>query len=150
QLAMSLAGQMYDAARSNHQSQLSNWMDRFNIKQGMEDRAWDRDMQLRGMDLDAQQMAAEMAAEQSKANQVPWNQMSPLEQFNTSTSRLLGGPQQAATAQSVLSRHISYEGGRTRIDYSRSEEHASELQSRENLVCRLLLETKKTKSSQES
>src|SRR5690606_40287908 len=29
----------------------------------------------------------------------------------------------------------------------RSEEHTSELQSRENLVCRLLLETKKTKTS---
>src|SRR5690606_40951989 len=28
--------------------------------------------------------------------------------------------------------------------YSRSEEHTSELQSRENLVCRLLLEKKKT------
>src|SRR5690606_40180798 len=30
---------------------------------------------------------------------------------------------------------------------SRSEEHTSELQSRENLVCRLLLEKKKTKST---
>src|SRR5690606_40793566 len=30
----------------------------------------------------------------------------------------------------------------------RSEEHTSELQSRENLVCRLLLEKKKKKSSQ--
>src|SRR5690606_39620653 len=29
---------------------------------------------------------------------------------------------------------------------SRSEEHTSELQSRENLVCRLLLEKKKTKN----
>src|SRR5690606_40620075 len=29
---------------------------------------------------------------------------------------------------------------------SRSEEHTSELQSRENLVCRLLLEKKKTKT----
>src|SRR5690606_41975219 len=29
----------------------------------------------------------------------------------------------------------------------RSEEHTSELQSRENLVCRLLLEKKKTKST---
>src|SRR5690606_41743341 len=28
-------------------------------------------------------------------------------------------------------------------DYTRSEEHTSELQSRENLVCRLLLEKKK-------
>src|SRR5690606_41496119 len=31
----------------------------------------------------------------------------------------------------------------TRERYSRSEEHTSELQSRENLVCRLLLEKKK-------
>src|SRR5690606_37422664 len=30
-------------------------------------------------------------------------------------------------------------------DFVRSEEHTSELQSRENLVCRLLLEKKKTK-----
>src|SRR5690606_40759568 len=30
------------------------------------------------------------------------------------------------------------------IDIARSEEHTSELQSRENLVCRLLLEKKKT------
>src|SRR5690606_39820486 len=32
-------------------------------------------------------------------------------------------------------------------DQQRSEEHTSELQSRENLVCRLLLEKKKTTSS---
>src|SRR5690606_41839860 len=32
-------------------------------------------------------------------------------------------------------------------NHSRSEEHTSELQSRENLVCRLLLENKKTTSS---
>src|SRR5690606_41941366 len=32
---------------------------------------------------------------------------------------------------------------------SRSEEHTSELQSRENLVCRLLLETKKQRPSQQ-
>src|SRR5436309_6117320 len=31
------------------------------------------------------------------------------------------------------------------IGYFRSEEHTSELQSRENLVCRLLLEKKKTR-----
>src|SRR5690606_39765954 len=31
--------------------------------------------------------------------------------------------------------------------YSRSEEHTSELQSRENIVCRLLLEKKKTQKS---
>ena len=32
---------------------------------------------------------------------------------------------------------------------SRSEEHTSELQSRENLVCRLLLEKKKKKKRRE-
>src|SRR5690606_41304168 len=31
------------------------------------------------------------------------------------------------------------------VDVNRSEEHTSELQSRENLVCRLLLEKKKSK-----
>src|SRR5207302_7302349 len=33
--------------------------------------------------------------------------------------------------------------GRRRLEQPRSEEHTSELQSRENLVCRLLLEKKK-------
>src|SRR5436309_5923205 len=37
-------------------------------------------------------------------------------------------------------RKVCYEDGRARL---RSEEHTSELQSRENLVCRLLLEKKK-------
>src|SRR5436309_10988156 len=35
--------------------------------------------------------------------------------------------------------------GLVRVDHVRSEEHTSELQSRENLVCRLLLEKKKKK-----
>src|SRR5690606_40403319 len=34
------------------------------------------------------------------------------------------------------------------LAYHRSEEHTSELQSRENLVCRLLLEKKKKKDTQ--
>src|SRR5690606_39837800 len=34
----------------------------------------------------------------------------------------------------------------SQITFNRSEEHTSELQSRENLVCRLLLETKKTEA----
>src|SRR5436309_11806982 len=34
-----------------------------------------------------------------------------------------------------------------RMGYIRSEEHTSELQSRENLVCRLLLEKKKKKNN---
>src|SRR5690606_40348857 len=38
--------------------------------------------------------------------------------------------------------------GRDRRRQGRSEEHTSELQSRENLVCRLLLEKKKAKKDQ--
>src|SRR5436309_7228179 len=37
-----------------------------------------------------------------------------------------------------------------RREDSRSEEHTSELQSRENLVCRLLLEKKKTRAPRET
>src|SRR3712207_8746917 len=37
----------------------------------------------------------------------------------------------------------AYAGGRHRFPVSRSEEHTSELQSRQYLVCRLLLEKKK-------
>src|SRR5690606_40655436 len=43
-----------------------------------------------------------------------------------------------------LSRIAEYVGKREEFD--RSEEHTSELQSRENLVCRLLLEKKKKKT----
>src|SRR2546429_7203829 len=37
---------------------------------------------------------------------------------------------------------IPLSGGPSRMDYQRSEEHTSELQSRLHLVCRLLLEKK--------
>src|SRR5271165_7634015 len=37
-------------------------------------------------------------------------------------------------------------GGGALLPHQRSEEHTSELQSRENLVCRLLLEQKKKKA----
>src|SRR5690606_40163548 len=40
---------------------------------------------------------------------------------------------------------VSPDGQYFITNYSRSEEHTSELQSRENLVCRLLLEKKKIK-----
>src|SRR5690606_40918235 len=44
-------------------------------------------------------------------------------------------------------RYVSeYVGGIVYQNVSRSEEHTSELQSRENLVCRLLLEKKKAQS----
>src|SRR5690606_40909768 len=39
--------------------------------------------------------------------------------------------------------------GRSRRPRGRSEEHTSELQSRENLVCRLLLEKKKERMTQD-
>src|SRR5690606_41115554 len=44
------------------------------------------------------------------------------------------------------SRHVELQPGdrlRVRAEWSRAEEHTSELESRENLVCRLLLEKKK-------
>src|SRR5690606_4093848 len=40
--------------------------------------------------------------------------------------------------------------GRDRVEAVRSEEHTSELQSRENLVCRLLLEKKKTNNTNQT
>src|SRR5436309_12587565 len=54
---------------------------------------------------------------------------------------------------SCASPHVSWPGRRSRAATSaccrwRSEEHTSELQSRENLVCRLLLEKKKKVTEQ--
>src|SRR5690606_39479781 len=49
---------------------------------------------------------------------------------------------------SILSTKISC--ARSRPKTPRSEEHTSELQSRENLVCRLLLEKKKQRHSKHS
>src|SRR5690606_40699212 len=48
-----------------------------------------------------------------------------------------GTPADALRHTLDLARHAE------RLGYTRSEEHTSELQSRENLVCRLLLEKKK-------
>src|SRR5690606_41470196 len=45
--------------------------------------------------------------------------------------------------------HKPAEPPKTREEEERSEEHTSELQSRENLVCRLLLEKKNRKNSRE-
>src|SRR5690349_25013924 len=39
--------------------------------------------------------------------------------------------------------HACHSGGDRRVRFRRSEEHTSELQSRRDLVCRLLLEKKK-------
>src|SRR5690606_21363952 len=43
-------------------------------------------------------------------------------------------------AEAGLARNLAAEWGPKNIRVNRSEEHTSELQSRENLVCRLLLE----------
>src|SRR5436309_4778764 len=46
-----------------------------------------------------------------------------------------------------IAHHQAGRGGHLTCDGSRSEEHTSELQSRENLVCRLLLEKKKKQTT---
>src|SRR2546421_5317504 len=55
---------------------------------------------------------------------------------------LLIFPNQARTEPSVLTR-VAERHSRRDLDIPRSEEHTSELQSRSDLVCRLLLEKKK-------
>src|SRR5690606_40081028 len=47
--------------------------------------------------------------------------------------------------QQALDVRVGLDGHHLLVIQARSEEHTSELQSRENLVCRLLLEKKKTK-----
>src|SRR5436309_12339769 len=52
-------------------------------------------------------------------------------------------PWRSATSRPRRTAHRSPPAGASRVACRRSEEHTSELQSRENLVCRLLLEKKK-------
>src|SRR3712207_7499201 len=66
--------------------------------------------------------------------------------FDLATHRLLGGAIGFGDAQPVPGGGEPPFGGTGRRD-TRSEEHTSELQSRQYLVCRLLLEKKK-KSTQ--
>src|SRR5436309_10276180 len=55
------------------------------------------------------------------------------------------GEHRLAPRQDVVERLVRHPNRRPRVAGGRSEEHTSELQSRENLVCRLLLEKKKNK-----
>src|SRR3712207_8043735 len=56
------------------------------------------------------------------------------------------GPRQGNPRGELCGRHASSPAGRSRQPRTnRSEEHTSELQSRQYLVCRLLLEKKKKK-----
>src|SRR5690606_41675866 len=60
------------------------------------------------------------------------------------------GPESAATCAGSQPQSASTWLMRSAVPVSRSEEHTSELQSRENLVCRLLLEKKKYKTDDHS
>src|SRR5207302_7373667 len=60
----------------------------------------------------------------------------------TTLFRSRWAPHEHADVQLALERWLADTGA----DVERSEEHTSELQSRENLVCRLLLEKKKKKN----
>src|SRR5690606_40840327 len=53
------------------------------------------------------------------------------------------GPPAVRRAGRVAAPRLHGDSGALRVAAPRSEEHTSELQSRENLVCRLLLEKKK-------
>src|SRR2546428_2965672 len=61
--------------------------------------------------------------------------------FRSLEHRLQAGDAVAADRPLVVRRQLGQ-----RQDYQRSEEHTSELQSRSDLVCRLLLEKKKNES----
>src|SRR5690606_39369953 len=68
--------------------------------------------------------------------------------MRVSTQMLMGIAAIAAYAKgpglgNLVFSGLSQLGGANALNMARSEEHTSELQSRENLVCRLLLEKKK-------
>src|SRR5690349_24237474 len=56
----------------------------------------------------------------------------------------------SATTGLRMKRSVKAEGVEEEEDFMRSEEHTSELQSRRDLVCRLLLEKKKKKKTKSS
>src|SRR5206468_11648067 len=58
---------------------------------------------------------------------------------------LLRGPRRLDEAQPIAARSVRTEPRLAGLRQDRSEEHTSELQSRSDLVCRLLLEKKKKK-----
>src|SRR5438046_3878142 len=80
--------------------------------------------------------AAAKALRSKPAQKVPWAPQSTATRASRSRSKARNAARSAAAV-----------GGSTAF---RSEEHTSELQSLTNLVCRLLLEKKKTQSEQEA
>src|SRR5437660_2427123 len=72
-------------------------------------------------------------------------QLFPGQALNPSRSAQQTGPQQQAPPeQANVTQTSATQPARTPREDARSEEHTSELQSRGHLVCRLLLEKKKT------
>src|SRR5438445_7045220 len=71
--------------------------------------------------------------------------------FNRSVSALSDGTRKGVRLNEQPGEGVAYlkgiefSNGTIEIRHARSEEHTSELQSRQYLVCRLLLEKKKTK-----
>src|SRR5207302_4350240 len=83
---------------------------------------------------------------------VPENQKPPAIPSSATQSATVGSPIPVASSHVGMHAgepdvtHVLLRSGRwTEKVLARSEEHTSELQSRENLVCRLLLEKKKKK-----
>src|SRR3712207_6858934 len=70
----------------------------------------------------------------------PWCEIWLFEKCSHLPPGLFAGPASANASLPVTCR------GRVAAGFARSEEHTSELQSRQYLVCRLLLEKKKKKS----
>src|SRR5207249_10649873 len=73
-------------------------------------------------------------------------------EFRDGTFRVVGTNRQVRFAEVARAAHLGHnlpDGVEPGLQESRSEEHTSELQSRFDLVCRLLLEKKKNKKSKE-
>src|SRR3712207_8671320 len=71
----------------------------------------------------------------------------PLRTSTRSALALASSPAPAADASSTMLRAVHFApNGQPYTQRQRSEEHTSELQSRQYLVCRLLLEKKKKKT----
>src|SRR3712207_8630844 len=66
-----------------------------------------------------------------------------LREHGVELDRMNESNRQLENAAAYLELHIEQGPVLERMDYPRSEEHTSELQSRQYLVCRLLLEKKK-------
>src|SRR5690606_40322747 len=91
------------------------------------------------------------ASAPSTASSRRWVTLTPGSAANSRGSRV-AGPHSTTSAPSLVNSSAFERATRecsTPTPSARSEEHTSELQSRENLVCRLLLEKKNKKNGDE-